>query len=174
VRAFAKLGIRALLITNAAGGLHREWQPGTLMRIRDHVNLQHETPLRPREMGRGSPYDPDVGFAIDRAAARVECDLRSGVYAGMPGPSYETPAEIRMLAWMGADAVGMSTVLEAVAARASGMRVAAISCITNHAAGIGDRPLSHDEVLRTGRDAAERFTRLLEASVPKVDRCLAS
>jgi purine-nucleoside phosphorylase len=174
VRAFAILGVRAVLLTNAAGGLHRDWQPGTLMRIRDHINLQHETPLGPHEIGSGTPYDVELGRALDRSAAQVDCRWKSGVYAGVPGPSYETPAEIRMLAWMGADAVGMSTVLEALAAHASGMRAAAISCITNLAAGIGDRPPSHEEVLRTGRESAEQFMRLLEESMPEIERCVAN
>jgi purine-nucleoside phosphorylase len=104
----------------------------------------------------------------------LDIALRNGVYAGVLGPSYETPAEIRMLAWMGADAVGMSTVAEAAAAHASGARVAAISCITNLASGIGTEKLSHEEVLRTGRASSERFAALLEAAIPRIHRCVAS
>jgi purine-nucleoside phosphorylase len=173
VRAFARLGVRALVLTNAAGGLHGDWRPGMLMRIRDHINLQGATPLGAREIAHGSPYDPELASAIDRSACDVDCELRSGVYAALTGPAYETAAEIRMLAWIGADAVGMSTAMEAVAAHASGMRVAALSCITNAAAGIGASPPSHEEVLRAGRDASESFVRLLEASVPAIARNIA-
>ncbi len=172
VRAFAAIGVEAVVLTNAAGGLHAEWKPGTLMRIRDHINLQSATPLRADETAHGAPYDVELARALDRAASRADCELQNGVYAALPGPSYETPAEIRMLAWMGADAVGMSTVMEALAARASGVRVAAISCITNPAAGIGSEPLSHEDVLRAGRAASERFVRLLDAAVPEIAQCL--
>ena len=174
VRAFARVGVRALVLTNAAGGLHEDWRPGVLMRVRDHINLQGETPLAAHEIAHGCPYDPGLASAIDRSAIEVGCELRNGVYAALTGPAYETPAEIRMLAWMGADAVGMSTVMEAVAAHASGLRVAAVSCITNAAAGVGTTPPSHDEVLRAGHDASASFVRLLEASVPAIARGIAS
>lgn len=167
-RALARIGCQAVVLTNAAGGLRREWMPGTLMRIADHVNLQGVTPLERREAGSVAPYDEALGLALDAAAGDAGVALECGVYAGLPGPSYETPAEIRMLRWMGADAVGMSTVCEALAARAAGLRVAAISCITNLAAGIGASPPSHDEVLAAGREAAGRFTRLLERAVPRL------
>ncbi len=166
VRAFAKIGCRALVLTNAAGGLRKEGIPPTLMRITDHLNLQGGTPLAQGEAGNNPVYDAAFGEAIDRSARDAGVTLERGVYAGVLGPSYETPAEIRMLAWMGADAVGMSTVCEAQAARAAGMRVAAISCITNHAAGIATRPLSHAEVLERSGAAAESFARLLERTVP--------
>ena len=168
IRAFAGLGVRALVLTNAAGGLHPEWKPGTFMCIRDHIDLQGSSPLELRETARGSPYDAQLAHALERAAMSARVELEHGVYAGVLGPSYETPAEIRMLRWMGADAVGMSTVAEAAAARASGMRVAAISCITNAAAGITDSPLSHEEVIRAGREAAPRFSALIEASVKAI------
>jgi purine-nucleoside phosphorylase len=168
VRAFAHLGVRAIVLTNAAGGLHPEWRPGTFMLVRDHVNFQGATPLEPRETARGSSYDPELARAIARAADSERVTLESGVYAGVLGPSYETPAEIRMLRWMGADAVGMSTIAEAVAAHASGARVAAISCITNAAAGITESPLSHEEVIRAGREAAPRFCAVLQASVAAI------
>jgi purine-nucleoside phosphorylase len=167
VRAFAKIGCRALILTNAAGGLRREWIPPTLMRITDHLNLQGRTPLAEGEAAIRPVYDAAFGEEIDRCARDAGVVLERGVYAGVLGPSYETPAEIRMLAWMGADAVGMSTVCEAQAARAAGMRVAAISCITNHAAGITARPLSHAEVLEIGGAAAESFARLLTLAVPR-------
>jgi purine-nucleoside phosphorylase len=165
VRAFAALGCRGLVLTNAAGGLRAEWAPGTLMRIADHINLQGRTPLARGEAGIGTPYDAALGAALEEGAERAGVELVSGVYAGLLGPSYETPAEIRMLRWMGADAVGMSTVGEALAGRAGGMRVAAISCITNHAAGISQRRLTHAEVVEAGRNASDRFCALLERSV---------
>jgi purine-nucleoside phosphorylase len=173
VRAFAALGCRALVLTNAAGGLRREWEPGTLMRMTDHVNLQGRAPLRPSERACGCAYDAALGARIDDAAREAGVGLERGVYAALLGPSYETPAEIRMLAALGADAVGMSTVAEAAVGRACGMRVAAISCITNHAAGIGDAPLSHDEVVATGKRAASRFAALLERALPSLARAAA-
>jgi purine-nucleoside phosphorylase len=168
VRAFVACGVRVVVLTNAAGGLRAEWAPGTLMRIDDHVNLQGASPLAPGEAGLGTPYDADLGRALEKAARDAGVGLEHGVYAGLPGPSYETPAEIRMLRWMGADAVGMSTVAEALAARAAGARVAAVSCITNHAAGITGRRLAHDEVIEEGRRAADRFAALLERAVPQL------
>lgn len=173
-RAFASLGVGAILITNAAGGLRGEWKPGTLMCVRDHINFQGVTPVDPGEICAGTPYDVELGRACDRAAAAVDVELEHGVYAGLIGPSYETPAEVRMLAWMGADAVGMSTVLEALAARASGVRVAALSCITNSAAGIVQAPLTHADVLRAGRESSTRFCTLLEASILEIERALAT
>jgi purine-nucleoside phosphorylase len=170
VRAFASLGVKAFVLTNAAGGLRAEWQPGTLMSIRDHLNLQGRTPLANSETAYGNPYDVALGAALAIAAREVGVELESGVYAGLLGPSYETPAEIRMLREHGADAVGMSTVAEVLAARASGGRVAGISLITNQAAGISGQRLAHAEVLETGREAAGRFSALLERSVPQLAR----
>jgi purine-nucleoside phosphorylase len=168
VRAFGALGVRALVLTNAAGGMKRAWTPPTLMRITDHVNLQGRTALLPGEGGAGNPYDSGLGEALDEAARTGGVALERGVYAGVLGPSYETPAEIRWLASFGADAVGMSTVCEAQAARAAGMRVAAISCITNLAAGLSPGPLSHREVVEVGKQASKRFCDLLEAAVPRL------
>jgi purine-nucleoside phosphorylase len=167
VRAFAALGVEALLLTNAAGGVRPEWSPGTLMRVTDHLNLTGRVPPADEPRARvGAVYDPEVGARIDAAARGASVALERGVYAGLLGPSYETPAEIRMARWMGADAVGMSTVLEAVAAAQAGLRVAAIACITNHAAGVGTAPLAHAEVIATGRAAAATFERLLAAAIP--------
>jgi purine-nucleoside phosphorylase len=166
IRAIAETGCRSLVLTNAAGGLRREWSPPTLMRITDHIDLQGATPLAASEAGLGSPYDEGLGEALERGARDADVALERGVYAGLVGPSYETPAEIRMLDWMGADAVGMSTVCEAQAGRAAGMRVAGISCIANHAAGIATRPLLHTEVLEAAAAVAERFARLLEHAIP--------
>jgi purine-nucleoside phosphorylase len=171
VRALARLGVRALILTNAAGGLRREWTPPALMRIGDHLNLQGRTPLLAAEAGLGTPYDPRLGAALDEAARVAGVVLQRGVYAGVLGPSYETPAEIRMLAAFGADAVGMSTVCEAQAAHAAGMRVAAVSCITNLAAGISPEPLAHADVVAAGARIARPFCDLLEAAVPLAARC---
>jgi purine-nucleoside phosphorylase len=170
VRAYAQLRVRVLLLANAAGGLVRAWPPGTLMRIRDHLNLQGETPLA-RAEGRAhcaAVWDAELWRALERAARASGVALESGVYAALPGPAYETPAEIRMLRAIGADAVGMSTVLEAVAAHASGLRVAGISCITNHAAGIAEHRLSHAEVVAEGKRAAGRFCALAAAAVAEI------
>lgn len=172
VSALASLGCGAIVLTNAAGGIRGAFEPPVLMRLVDHIDLQGAQPLARGQGGRGSPYDPSLGEAFDRAAEVVGVALARGVYAGVRGPSYETPAEIRMLAWMGADAVGMSTVAEAQSARASGMRVAAVSCITNLAAGVGGEFLSHEEVLRAGSAATERFRSLFEHALPRIVRAL--
>jgi purine-nucleoside phosphorylase len=173
VRAIASLGCRAFVLTNAAGGLRTEWKPGTPMAIADHVNLQGRTPLAASEAAYGQVWDPDLRAALHAAARDASVELAEGVYAGLLGPSYETPAEIRMLRDFGADAVGMSTVAEALAARASGARVCGVSLITNFAAGITGEPLSHDEVLAAGRAAAGRFSELLARAVPRLARALA-
>ncbi len=172
VRAFAELGVRALVLTNAAGGIRAGFGPGTLMRIRDHINLQGRAPLGRAERGFGTPWDTQLAAALDRAAAQAGQRLESGVYAGLFGPAYETPAEIRWLRSLGADAVGMSTVSEALAGHACGMRVAGISCITNLAAGLAPERLSHAEVLESGRRAAADFCALLERAVPALASAL--
>ncbi len=168
VRALALTGCGSIVLTNAAGGMNPDWEIPTLMRITDHLNLTGRTPLRGDQRGFGTPYDVDLGAIVEAAAAEVGVDLKSGVYAGLLGPSYETAAEIRMLTAMGAHAVGMSTVLEAIAAHAHGMRVAAISCISNPAAGISATPLNHAEVLEAGKAMAAGFTRLLETALPRM------
>jgi purine-nucleoside phosphorylase len=159
VRVFAELGISVLIVTNAAGGIRRTFSPGTLMLIADHINLTFRNPLIGAVLGREERF-PDMSDPYDRAlragaaaAARARgITLETGVYAGVLGPSYETPAEIRMLERLGADAVGMSTVIEVIAARARGLRCLGISTITNAAAGITVARLSHEEVTA----AAER------------------
>jgi purine-nucleoside phosphorylase len=166
VRALARMGCQLIVLTNAAGGLRRDWPVGSLMRVTDHINLQGATPLGTSERGAATPYDETVGAALSRGAKDAGVPLYGGVYVGLRGPSYETPAEIRDLRRMGASAVGMSTVAEALAAYAAGMRVAAVSCITNHAAGIADRPLSHADVLEVGSRAAEKLGDVLESSFP--------
>jgi len=176
LRVLAGLGIRSLLLTNAAGGINREFKSGDLMIIRDHINLTGLNPLRGVNDERLGPRFPDMSAAYDPAfqeiiAAALAADgrpARRGVYAGLIGPSYETPAEIRMLATLGADAVGMSTVSEAICARHLGLRLAGISCITNLAAGISATPLSHREVTETGERVEADFIRLLNRVVPRL------
>jgi purine-nucleoside phosphorylase len=169
VRVLAALGCRAVLLTNAAGGIHKSFLPGDLMLVTDHINLMGDNPLCGPNYGEG-PRFPDLSHAYEpalqdfaREAARAaSVTLREGVYAAMLGPSYETPAEIRMLRTLGADAVGMSTVPEAIVARQCGLRVAGISCITNLAAGIGRENLSHGEVLETADKVKTLAAKLLE------------
>jgi purine-nucleoside phosphorylase len=174
VRVLGRLGIECLLLTNAAGGISPRLAPGDLMVIRDHINLMGVHPLRGENDERLGPRFPDMSSVYDRPAGEtIGAALRSlklpdhrGVYAALSGPSYETPAEIRMLSILGADAVGMSTVPEAIAARHMGMRVAGISCITNLAAGISAAPLSHAEVTETAERVKKTFIALLETIVP--------
>ena len=168
VRAFARLGCRALLLTNAAGGLDPDWSLPCLMRITDHVNLQGSAPLKYSERGHGTPYHPAMGEALVEAAAAADVELKSGVYLGLSGPAYETPAEIGYFARCGIQAVGMSTVAEAAAAHAVGMRVAGLSCITNPGAGLAAGPLSHDEVVEAGAAIASLAGRLLAEAGPRL------
>ena len=171
VRLMLQVGARSLLVSNAAGGIRSDLTPGTLMLIEDHLNLTGQNCLRGPDDPALGPRFPDMSEAYDsqlratalRAAAGQNLQLASGVYAGLLGPTYETPAEIRMLRTLGADAVGMSTVLEVIAARHMGARVLGISCITNLAAGLSPHPLSHAEVEHTARESRERFSRLIEA-----------
>ena len=171
VRVAHALGARTLLVTNAAGGIRRTFEPGDLMIIRDHINLMWRNPLAgpvaPQETrfpDMCAPYDRDLAAALRAAAADARIPVAEGVYAAMLGPSYETPAEIRMLERLGADAIGMSTVPEVIAARALGMRVAGVSLIANPAAGLG-APLDHEEVLAAGARAADCFERLVRGFV---------
>jgi purine-nucleoside phosphorylase len=170
VRVLAALGMRDLLLTNAAGGINGRFYPGDFMVITDHINLLPENPLRglpgtKKFLDLTRTYDTAL-IKLIRAAARAEgVRLHSGVYLAVGGPSYETPAEIRAFARLGADAVGMSTVPEAIVARFLGMRVAGVSCITNFAAGKGKGLLSHAEVLSTGEKAKAAAVRLLNAFV---------
>jgi len=167
-----RLGVRTLVVTNAAGGVNRDFAPGDLVLISDHVNFTGGNPLRGPNPDLG-PRFPDMSDAYDpglRALARSVSDrpLREGVYAAFIGPSYETPAEIRMCAAVGVDMVGMSTVPEVIAARYLGMKVLGVSCITNMAAGILPQPLSHAEVMERGREAGPRFSRLLEGVIGRL------
>jgi len=169
VRLLARLGVKAVLITNAAGGLHRRFRVGDFMLLTDHINLMGVNPLRGTR-GHGNPGFVDMACAYDRAlcallrraARRSGVSLRQGVYLAVSGPSYETPAEIRAFRRLGADAVGMSTVPEVLVARQSGLRVAAVSCITNLAAGMGEGPLDHRDVLKAGARASRSAARLIE------------
>jgi len=178
VRVLAKLGIRSLLLTNAAGGIGRELQPGDLMIIRDHINLMGINPLKgtnderlgPRFPDMSAVYDPAFQDIIAIAQREIGRTARRGVYLALSGPSYETPAEIRMLATLGADAVGMSTVPEAICARHAHPHVAGISCVTNLAAGISKQPLSHQEVTETADRVKSDFIRLLEIVIPKLGK----
>lgn len=166
VRAFARLGVRALVLTNAAGSLVPDWRPGTLLCLTDHLNLQARSALLAGEGMRASPYDAELGELLARAAREVRVPLEHGIYAAMLGPAYETPAEIRALRALGANAVGMSTVAEASVARASGLRVVALSCLANPAAGLGLEPLEHEDVLSVMRRSTEKLGRLLERVAP--------
>ncbi|MBK5189625.1 MAG: purine-nucleoside phosphorylase [Gemmatimonadaceae bacterium] len=168
-------GVRTLFVSNAAGGIARTMRPGDLMIIEDHLNLMMRTPLagpqRPGETrfpDMSAPYDPALNRALRDAALECGIPIASGVYAALVGPAYETPAEVRMLERLGADAIGMSTVPEVLTARALGMRVAGVSCITNVAAGMSSAPLSHAEVLETTARVAASFERLVTAFVQRV------
>lgn len=176
VRVLGLLGVRTLILTNAAGGVNRSFQPGTLMVIDDHINLMGGSPLvgpnddrfGPRFPDMTEVYAPRLSQAADEAARASGMAVAHGVYAALLGPSYETSAEIRYLRTIGADAVGMSTVPEALAARHMGVDVLGVSCISNMAAGVLPQPLSHAEVLATTERVADRFTALLEAVVARV------
>lgn len=168
VRAAAALGVDTLIVTNAAGGLNRTFDAGDLMLIDDHINLMGRNPLigsvregeeRFPDMSR--PYDAALAAAMERLALERGIRLRRGVYCGLLGPSYETPAEVRMLQRMGADAVGFSTVPEVIVARALGVRVLGLSLITNPGSGLTAEPLSHDAVMAAGRRAAAAFRTLI-------------
>lgn len=168
VRLLAALGPELLVLTNAAGSLQPDFAPGGWMMISDHLNLTAVSPLAggPNFHDMSEVYDAGWRGLFRRGAAAIGLPLHEGVYACVPGPQYETPAEVRMLRTLGADAVGMSTVFEAIQARALGLKVAAFSCLTNWAAGVTDQPLSHDEVMETGRGAAAGLSRLLASALP--------
>jgi len=169
VRLAALLGLEVLILTNAAGGLDPACEPGELKLITDHLNLTGVNPLNGELPAAWGPRFPDMTEAYDRrlrtllqrVAGEVGVGLGAGVYAGLAGPTYETPAEVRMLRTLGADLTGMSTVLEAIAARHMGVRVAGISLVSNPAAGVAPGPLNHEEVLAAGRAAAADVRRLL-------------
>jgi purine-nucleoside phosphorylase len=162
VRWMADQGITRLILTNAAGTLNPDFPPGTWMMLSDHLNLTGVTPLEGADfVDLSAAYDPAWRAEFRAAALASGMPLHEGVYAGLRGPQYETPAEIRMLRALGADAVGMSTVLETIQARSLGLTVAAFSCLTNWAAGLSNTPLDHREVLATGNQAAQAMIGLL-------------
>jgi purine-nucleoside phosphorylase len=175
VRVMAKLGVSAVLVTNAAGGVEASWSAGDLMLITDHLNLACASPLMgpnddalgPRFPDMSHAYDPALQQALRDVAAEAGVPLREGVYAWLTGPSYETPAEVRMVRGLGAQAVGMSTVPEVVALRHMGVRVGALSCITNLAAGITSAPLNHKEVEEVARLKRQDLLKLLQGWIIK-------
>lgn len=169
IRVMREIGIKTIIITNAAGGINTNYKPGDLMIIEDHINQSGINPLRGANNDEIGPRFPDMSYAYDpalRALAKelgkgLGIDLKSGVYAMMQGPSFETPAEIRMLRTLGADAVGMSTVPEVITAVHAGIKVLGISCISNMAAGILDQALTHDEVIATADMIKDKFISLI-------------
>jgi len=175
IRALSALGPRVMVVTNAAGGLRPGMQPGDLMLIADHLNLMWRNPLigsveegEERFPDMSDPYSAAFRREAEDTALELRIPIDQGVYAGLPGPSYETPAEIRMLSRLGADAVGMSTVPETIVARARGVQVLGISCITNLAAGLSGSPLSHQEVMEVGNRVRERLARLVAGTLPRL------
>ena len=176
VRAFGLLGIKSLVLTNAAGGINVAFDQGALMLISDHLNLMGTNPLRGANDARFGARFPDMTEVYDREyqeiaireAHEMGIELRRGVYAALSGPCYETPAEVRMLRALGADAVGMSTAPEAITARHMGLRLLGISCITNMAAGVTDQLVNHEEVMETGERVRATFAALLRRIIPKL------
>ena len=175
-RAIARLGVRTLILTNAAGGINLSFKPGTLMLMEDHINLLGSNPLIGPNDDRFGPRFPDMTMVYSKRLRDLAVDaardrglaLAQGVYAAVHGPSYETPAEIRYLRTIGADAVGMSTVPEAIVARHMGVEVLGISCITNPAAGVLPKPLVHDEVMEVARRVRGEFASLLEGIIERL------
>jgi purine-nucleoside phosphorylase len=180
MRVFARMGVQAVILTNAAGGIKKELSQGHLVVLRDHINLQGVNPLCGPNEEKFGPRFPDMTMAYDKTFREIALaegrqlgiELAEGTYAALAGPSYETPAEIRCLRSIGADLVGMSTVPEVLAARHSGMRVLGISCVTNAAAGILDQPLDHKEVLETAERVKSQFISLLRAVIRKMAETL--
>ena len=181
IRVFVRMGVKAVILTNAAGGIKREFTQGRLVVISDHINLQGVNPLTGPNDERFGLRFHDMTNAYDKRfremavgeGNRLGIGIYEGVYAGLAGPSYETPAEIRYLRTIGADLVGMSTVPEVIAARHSGLRVLGISCVTNAAAGILDQPLNHVEVLETAERVKGQFISLLKAVIPRIAEAIA-
>lgn len=173
IRVFRLLSITELLITNAAGGINKSFNPGDLMLIRDHISLFAPSPLKGKNLSEFGVRFPDMCEAYSmklltmakKAAFDIEIEVKEGIYAFAQGPMYETPAEIRALSILGADAVGMSTVPEVIAARHSGMNLLGISCITNMAAGILEQPLNHEEVMKTAKEVEDKFTSFVKQLV---------
>jgi len=176
MRVFGRLGMRAAILTNAAGGINLEFKQGALVALSDHINLQGTNPLVGLNDERLGPRFPDMSQAYWKPyrefalveAKRLGIEVHEGVYAALSGPSYETPAEIRHLRTIGADLVGMSTVPEVIVARHMGIRVLGISCVTNVAAGILNQPINHAEVMETGERVKNQFIALLRAVIPRI------
>lgn len=176
IRVMKSLGVNTLLLTNAAGGVNEQFEPGDLMIIIDHLNMTGQNPLRgpndeqlgPRFPDLSTLYNPELCDMLEAAAKENRIDYQKGVYAWMAGPSFETPAEIRMLRSMGADAVGMSTVPEAITARHCGIRVAGVSCISNMAAGVLGQPITQEEVFEVAKLVRERFSTLIRQTLAKM------
>jgi purine-nucleoside phosphorylase len=176
MRVFFRLGIKAALLTNAAGGISSQLKPGCLVVLKDHINLQGGNPLigpndnrfGERFFDMSEAYAPEFRRMALEEGRRQDIAIFEGVYAAVSGPSYETPAEIRYLRTIGADTVGMSTVPEVIVARHCGMKVLAISCVTNMAAGISQRPITHAEVLEIGEQVRGQFVGLLKSLVPRM------
>jgi purine-nucleoside phosphorylase len=170
------MGIKAAILTNAAGGINSGYKQGALVVIRDHINLQGANPLIGANGERFGPRFPDMSKAYSQAyrtiaaeeALRLKMEIQEGVYAALSGPNYETPAEIRYLRTIGADLVGMSTVPEVIVARHMGIEVLGISCVTNMAAGILDQVINHEEVIETGARVRTQFVGLLRAVIPRI------
>lgn len=177
VRTFGLLGVKTLVLTNAAGGINVQLTQGALMVLSDHVNLMGVNPLRgpnderfgPRFPDMSAVYSPELQELVIDEARAIGVEVRRGIYGGLSGPSYETPAEIHLLRALGADAVGMSTVPEAIVARHMGLEVLGISCITNMAAGISDEPINHEEVMATGDRVRETFAELLRRVIGSIN-----
>ena len=178
IRKLATLGIDSIVLTNAAGGVNPSYGPGTLVLISDHINLLGQNPLTGPNDDSLGPRFPDMSEAYSRryreiardAGREIGLDVPEGVYAALPGPSYETPAEIRYLRTIGADLVGMSTALEAIAANQLGMKILGISCVTNLAAGVTDQKLDHKEVLEVGQRVQGTMVELLRRVLPRLRR----
>ena len=181
IRTFSLLGIKTLILTNASGGINVQLTQGALMVISDHLNLMGDNPLRgpnderfgPRFPDMSAVYSPELQELVVDEAKAIGVEVRRGIYGALSGPNYETPAEIHLLRNLGADAVGMSTVPEAIVARHMGLEVLGISCITNMAAGIGDEPINHEEVMATGDRVRETFSDLLRRVVAGINRRVA-
>ncbi len=175
-RAICGLGIQTLILTNAAGGINTLYRPGDLMLISDHLNLMGDNPLKGRNMTELGPRFPDLSEAysqnclkvLQQTATELDIPIHQGIYAGLLGPTYETPAEVRMLRTFGADAVGMSTVPESIAANHLGVRVAGISCITNLAAGLSSVKLSHQEVMETSQVSVGKIKKIIISAIPRL------
>jgi len=176
IRVFARMGIKAAILTNAAGGINLSYSQGALVALRDHINLQPANPLvgpnddrfGPRFPDMTRAYDPDFRRFVAEEGKKLQLNLHEGVYLALSGPNYETPAEIHSFRAIGADLVGMSTVPEVLAARHSGIRVLGISCVTNMAAGITGAPLTAEEVFETGARVKHQFIALLQAVIPRI------